>query len=108
MLPNMDKKMQQLLMNMDPEVLEKGLKAVSEMMNTPQGKQIAEQFKNIDKEKLMEQVNSIDKEELVKRMENLDIKDLNSKVDNINSEKLLKEIRTHPELMKKMNDLMNK
>ncbi|MGE4282772.1 MAG: DUF3523 domain-containing protein [Clostridia bacterium] len=108
MFSNTNKKMKQILMNMDPAALEKGLKAASEMMNTPEGKKLVEQLKNTDKQKLMEQFNSIDEQDLIKKIDNLDVNELNQKVNSIDKETLLHEMSNNPELMKKINDLLNK
>ncbi len=53
MFSNSNKKIKQLLENLDPQMMEKGFKAVSHLMETAEGKKIAEQIKTLDKEKLI-------------------------------------------------------
>ncbi len=56
MFSNTNKKVKQLLDNLDPQMMEKGFKAVSRLMETEEGKRIAEQIKSLDKEKLINEL----------------------------------------------------
>ncbi|MDK2934688.1 MAG: hypothetical protein PWP27_2498 [Clostridiales bacterium] len=107
MLPNLNKKLQQMMSSMDPQTLEKGFKAMSELMNTDEGKQLLDQLRNIDKQKLMDRLSAVDEKELEKKLDSIDVDEVADKINNLEKEKMLKELTNNPELMKKLNDFLN-
>lgn len=108
MFPNLNKKFQQIINNMDPKALEKGLKTFSELMKTEEGRKIAEQLKHIDKEQLMEKMKSMNENDLVEKLDNLDPDELSKKISDVDKEKLLKTLTSNPDLLEKLREYMDK
>ena len=106
MFPILNKKLQQMLSNVDPAALEKGIKMVSELMNTEEGKKIIQQIQKVDKQKVMEKMQGINEDSLVQTLENIDINALAEKINNTEKERIIHEITSNPELIKKLQELL--
>jgi len=107
MLDGIQKKFQQILANMDPETLQKGFKTIQEIMNTEEGKKLSEQLKNIDKEKLMNQINQIDEKRIEDKLEQIDTNIIAEKMDKLDTEKIIRELTSSHDLIKKLKEFMN-
>lgn len=108
MLNDLSKKFQQIISGMDQETLEKGLKAVSEIMNTEEGQKFADQFINVDKEKLAEQLTGIDENQISEKLSNMNLDQLTDRISHMDKDQLAKELTNSPDLVKKINDLIDK
>jgi len=104
---DLQKKFQQILSNIDPETIQKGLKTISDMMNTEEGQQLATKLKKLDKNKLMEQLNQIDEKQIAEKLENMDVNQITDKMNNLDKEQLIKELTNNPDLIKKINDFLD-
>ncbi|NLY42765.1 MAG: hypothetical protein GX066_02105 [Clostridiaceae bacterium] len=107
MFPILNKKLQQMLSNVDPATLEKSIKVVSELMNTEEGKKIAQLIQKMDKQKIMEKIQGIHEDALVQELESIDINTLAKKIENTEKEKIIQQLVSNPELMKKLQEFIN-
>ena len=106
MFINFNKKIQNLLDNIDPETFEKGLKTIREIMNTEEGKKLAEQLNNVDENNLLEKLKTMDDKELFEQLDTIDIKKISEKINNTQKDALIKELTSNPELMKKLREFI--
>ncbi len=107
MFPDANKKVQQMLSEIDPNTLEKGMEAISNFMNTAQGKDLMDQINQIDKDVLMNQIQQIDEQVLVDKLNNLDVTAITEKMNNMENEKMLHEVTNDPDLLDKLRKFID-
>ena len=96
-----------MINSMDPEALEKGLKAFSDFMHTEEGEEIAKEFQNVDKQALLEKLSSLKENELVDQLDNLDTDTLSEKMSQIDKDALISQLNNNPEMVDNLKRLLN-
>lgn len=102
-MSDINKKVRDIMNNMDPNSVQKGMKKLSELMNSKEGKEIAGKLKNIDKTKLMKQ---LDKESISRKLDSVDPSKLSKQIENIDAKRILQQISKDPNIQKKFNDFL--
>jgi predicted component of type VI protein secretion system len=100
-----NKKIKNIMNNMDPKALEKGLKTISEILETKQGKKIANSLKNVDKNKLIEKIAG-DGTDISKKLDHINPESLSKKIHSIDKDKIISEITRDPALAKKLSEFL--
>lgn len=96
-------KIKKLMNNMDPKSLDKGFKAVSDLLKTNEGRQLANKLKGLDKEKLMKTLND---SSLSSRLDSVDPRNLSRQLDNLDTNKIVNDVTRDPNLAKKINKFL--
>lgn len=100
---DINNKIKKLMNNMDPKSLDKGFKAVSDLLNTSEGRQLASKLKSLDKQKLMKTLNN---SSLSSRLDSVDPKNLSRQLDSLDTNRIVNEVTKDPNLAKKLNKFL--
>lgn len=85
-MKDVNKKLREILDREGEEKINAGMRNIQQMLSTPEGKRLAEQIKNTDREKLADMFVNMDSGEMKKRLQKLDL-------SKINPEDILKKLR---------------
>lgn len=76
---NANKKLENILSSLDKNKVFEAKQSIQKFLNTPDGKNIAKQISNIDKNKLMNMFLGMNSNELKQKLQNADISNLSQK-----------------------------
>ncbi len=107
MFPNLNEKFEQMINSMDPEALEKGLKAFSDFIHTEQGEKMAKELQNVDKQALLEKLSTLNESELANQLDTLDTETLSEKISQIDKNAFIDQLNNNPEMVDKLKQFLN-
>ena len=76
---NANKKLENILSSLDKNKVSQAKQSIQKFLSTPDGKNIAKQISNIDKNKLMNMFLGMNSDELKQKLQNADLSNLSQK-----------------------------
>jgi hypothetical protein len=86
---DVSKKLEELLSGMNPSVLKNGRQNIEQILQSQQGRTLANQLSGADKQKLLSAFMSLDNDEIRKKLKNVKMSDLSG----LSAEDILKKLR---------------
>lgn len=86
---DVSKKLEELLSGLNPSTLKSGKQSIEQLLNSPQGKKLAEQLSGADKQKLLSTFMGMNNNDIRKKLQNVNLADLSG----LSADEILKKLR---------------
>ena len=85
---DINKKLEDLLAGMNPEVIKKSKQGIDKILRSPQGQDLAKNLSGADKQKLMQSFMNMSNDEIRNKLKNVKMSDLS----NLSADEILKKL----------------